>query len=732
MSGNNSSYLLKRILPVVVSISLLALLFLFHDIDTELISAFDMRLFLIFLVVAILISILGSLRLYFNLKPFYRGISFGVAHQVNVYSMVSGLFFAGIIGSTITKISLPFLNKVNKNLFIIISLVEKTATIGFISIIGIVSFLILKYGNTEIMLQFENSFNLSVVAILIVSGSFVFFRKYIVELFSLISAFFFNNSLYSLMIVILNLIPIFLILNNLLDISTAEKIIYTAALMFAGSLPISFQGMGVREAAAVYMLSQYNINTSILVGNILMVSLASILAICVMPLTIHFFQNHAVEYEEKKETVFHSALIYIEENLGLLSIPCIVFCMFETRITLFQTSIPIAFGDFFAAILFFILIGSVINKKIDKQLSQLIMILISILFYFVLSFLYGWYNNGFSSWALNNRIIGGLILLGYVQAGFLFLRNRDDFIRQTLVIICWILGLYLFVYLFFRILQYCSIEFIFKNFPRQFYTTVFSGPSVHPITFAFLLCMVSILFFMSFSTGVISKRLLNIFLFLASICIGLTQSINGMIAGLGISLVWFFKEKKHWVSAITVFTGIALSLPISMGIFSIPNNRQIEPDVIGRDKGLLKIQILNEQVAKFEMWQKSWKLSLGILKQHWLFGLGLGGTLDQFKKNEGGSILPYNSILLYSIDTGMIGILLIWALFFWIYSLEGMNKTKNKLFRGSFWSAILCMVVFSISDDISYQRFLWIWIGMFVSFATKPEKLYGNSGWSLK
>ncbi len=713
----------KKIIPLAISFALVVALFVFYDIDSKLLLAFDIRLFLIFILVAVLISILGSLRLYFNLKPFYYGVSFGTAHQVNIYSMLSGLYLAGIIGSTLTKVSLPIVNKVNKNLFIIISIFEKAITLGFISIVGIISFLVLRKVDFLTAIRFGSSFDFLILAVLLFGGVFFYFKNFTYQLFRIISALLFSTSFYSLMIVLLNLIPVFLILNNLLDVSLAEKLVYTTALMFVGSLPVSFQGIGLREVAAVYLLSQYNIDTSLLLGNILMVSFASIVVISIMPLTINLFPNNKKEIIEKKETLFYKSLSYLEKNIGLLSIPCIILGFFEIRILFFKTQIPITLGDLFAIVLFFILIASIINKNVDVLLKKATVIILMILSYFLISFLYGWLTNEASFWAFNNRVVGGLFLLGYVQAGFLFFKLDKVHIRNTLLIIFWIIAIYFLKLVILHVLVFL---------PEQTYwgkigalkELEFTGPGLNSVTAAFYLCFIMLLYFIGYYKKLISKQLFLSSAFVLSVCVGLSHSLCGILTVAVFGITWLgYNIKKQLVYVIVILLGLLFSFVLLVGFYSLQGKTQDRFQTAEFDCSIVKNNIIKREIYSSNSWRKSCDISLNLLKQNWFFGAGLGGTLIEFGKSI--EIFPkkYNSISLYLGDTGLVGFFLIGFFFFWLYSLDLQNQKDKFLLKVFFWSAIICIGIFSIVHDISYQRILWVWVGAFLSLTAKPDDL---------
>lgn len=687
---------------------------IFHDIDAKLFSAFDIYLFAVFILIAFIISIMGSLRLHYNLKPFYSGITLGTSHRVNVYSMLSGLWFAGIIGSTITKVSLPAASRVNKHLLVIVSLFEKAVILVILFGIALISFLFLKGVDIFSSITMGNTFDFIVVFSLLPILIWLLLSRFVSELLRVLSGLFLSTTFYSLLIVLLNALPMFLILNNLLDISVAEKILYTAALMFIGSLPISFQGIGVREAAAVYILSQYNLDTSLLLGNILMVSFASIVVISIMPLTIHFFGAQDQKLIEKKETVLHDALQYLEDHLQLIAIPCIIFCIFELRVMISTAQIPATPGDFIAIILLFGLVASFLNKTIAPRLKHASLILSGILIYFLCSFGYGWITGGISLWALNSRVIGGLFLLGYMQAGYCFFDLDKKQLQKVFLIFLCLMGIYISAFL-----SFITFPDLMGNLCDDIR---FSGPGIHPDTTAFYLSFLMIFFIMSYYKDIISLRFLKLAGLVIPFCIGLTHSLCGLVVVAAIGFIWLLYDRKKMAG---LFACILISILLSVFVvaFSIID---VEMKRAGGVQDSESSEIIGKIVCQeifpdLDNWKESLQSSFQLFNENWLIGAGLGQTLNKIAHDNRFPPLRYNSFTLYLADTGISGVLLIGYFFYWLYTQVRKSDKGSQFLRLCFWSAILIVAFFSLLHDISFQRFLWIWIGAFLFLVEKHQ-----------
>lgn len=712
-------------MPVFVSFGFIVFLFAFKEIDPALMTAFRPDFFAVFTGIAILLSILGSIRLFYNLQPFYNNISFGVVHKVNVYSMLSGLIFAGFIGSTITKISLPSVGKINKNLFIVISVFEKAVTLGFIVLIGCLPFLVLE---KSVLMDVHLSFNGFDISVILISGFiiyFLFFKTYFKEIIKVISVFFFKNCFFSLLIVLLNIIPAYLVINQMMDLNFSDKILYSAILMFAGSLPISFQGVGVRETTAFYLFSRYGIESSVLVGNVLMISFASILAISIMPLTTHFFSETGKEIKEQNETGISKALEYIGENWAVMSIPSVILCLFLTQIFIFNHHIPLTIGDFFALMLLFVLTASFVNKNLDVSLKKMYAVLSGILLFFSLSLSYRWVITGeVSAWALNNRIIGGVILFGYIQSGFLLFSLKKDDVKKTLMLLCGIIFFYSLIYTVSNLGSALTQQAFEISGLKPFYTAGFTISNLHPVTVSISLCFIMIIFLIARHKEIIDDASLNFAGFILSFGIGLTLVFSGILSALIICLMAFIKSRKNLLFAAAVLTGLFFSVLTAdfAADQDIRNkihleNHQVEPGPKDDNKS-------ETGVSQFSVWKKSVLISADLLKQNWLLGAGLGGTLHRFGQEDDAPRLYYNAVSLYLADTGVIGAGLIIGFILWFYSQVRRAQKENSDLKIIFWSGVSCILIFSTMHDVSYQRYVWIWAGIMMFLSGKSDNRY--------
>lgn len=719
---------LKRIFPLAISIALLAGLALTGKIGPDLLLSFNPRLFIIFVIVFLGVAMAGSLRLYANLTPFYSGVSFRVVHGITAYSMLSGLFFAGIVGATLTKISLPALSQVNKNLVILISIVEKIVTIGVVFLIGVFALIKLRQVEIGALVRIETPVDFYTPLVCMGVISLFFLRSYITAYSRLVMAFLPKTIFFSFIIVLLNLIPPYMVFTHILDVSVSERIILSAALVIIGSLPISFQGIGAREVAATLLLSQYDVSSTVIIGHMLMLSLSSILSVVLLPATTAFFAPVSHSLTERMSTRLVEALNHIDINQRLLAIPCVILCFFRTEIAVMNNTVSITPADFFSLFFVFVLIGNLLENRMEKTLKRFF-IFFSILFlYFAGSFGYGFFQFGFSKWAFYNRLVGSIVLLGFVYAGYLLGTLTSREVQRKSFFLCWMIGGYLVI--FFLVQGFLGFGYPTYgvlgegNLFEKFSYFRFSGPGANPETFAFSAgIMVSLLFFYGHK-GFLGEKLLFPVLFVFSLALGMTRSMVGLFCFLLILVPSFITISKPGArKKLAAVLLVALVLSQCFGLIfqgnkQAPAGIKIEAALQDHSPHAMEKKPFQEfdspdSVVAEEMRRLAWTL----FKENWVFGSGLGGLHSKAGEKFDRPVTLENSFLLYLTDTGIVGILLMSSMAYWLYTLAAPQARGRNGLRIYFLGVSGFVVAFSIFFDISFQRFLWIWVGFFVAMA---------------
>ncbi len=721
---------IKKITPIIISVFFLACVFFYYDVSVKSFSVFDPGMFLLFVLIALAGAFTGSVRLFANFRKFYKGFSLWTAHRINAFSSLAGLFFAGVIGSTLTKISLPVLSKTNKHLIVMISLVEKAAMVGLLSAIGLISVYQLKTLEFLRIMGYQTRIDWSLMLLIMGLVVFTFLTNYLKQYLKIVSLFLLPTILLSSVIVLINLISPFLIMDRILDVSFSEKILLSTALMFVGSLPISFQGLGAREAAATLLLTPYGIEPNVLVGNVLMLSVSSIVATILLPATTILYHSKEDFFEQEKQHNIEKALDYVGKNIHYLAISAFLFCLYEVRVMILNNQVSVTFGDFFSVFLLLSMAGMFLEKKIDSHMREFVRIFLIVYIYFFGSFLMGFFKFGFIEWAFYNRLIGGLVLLGYAYTGFLLAMFERSMIQRVMKFMLFILSIYL---VFYNILHIVRVVGNFQPFASIMYSPRFLGTVSNPNSFAFIMGIMAIIYYLLYRWGHLTNKIYLLSQGVFFSCVILTQSRAGIITYL-FFLFWsilFPKDKKYRKIYIIIImislTFSALMLSVireNIGGQLLQKNFKNDAIVLSAEDEKPKpseYNISSNDNVRFETTKQAWTL----FKENPIFGTGLGGSFEKSKTMLSEPKIIHSSVLLYLADTGAVGVLLISVLFFWLYSLSGKIDEHSKVFKLVFCCAMGYFGLFSIVHDVSYQRFFWIWIGMMIGLAARSDRNRG-------
>lgn len=208
------------------------------------------------------------------------------------------------------------------------------------------------------------------------------------------------------------------------DISAAPLFAAAAIISLAASMPITVNGWGVRELAAVYVLGKLGIPAADAVTVSVLIGLCSTLVIiAAAPFTL---RKLPMPESAKPIAVTIHPVSEIEKSAAwLLGMAVAVAVFFQVHLTLPGGVINLNLADPFA-ILALAAVG--LNALFSRQtptwrIRYFNLALGAISFLLLLGFIRGWLEIGVTQWALGGRLLGWLVLLGYLSAGYLIVAN---------------------------------------------------------------------------------------------------------------------------------------------------------------------------------------------------------------------------------------------------------------------------------------------------------------------
>jgi len=185
------------------------------------------------------------------------------------------------------------------------------------------------------------------------------------------------------------------------------------------------------------------------------------------------------------------------------------------------------------------------------------------------------------------------------------------------------------------------------------------------------------------------------------------------------------KSQYKKIIAVSLISGLVLSVGIvKSGVLHVSTSQSSQSQIF-QIEGVEEVGekelffIPKSDIGRTESNRVAWNL----FKKNWLTGAGLGSTLESSKKNMEYPSITNNSALLYLADTGLMGVGLILFLIYILYGFSSKRDEHDSSMKLVFWGTIAFATVFSMFHDISYQRFLWIWMGVYSGLLTSHSSI---------
>jgi len=503
-----------------------------------------------------------------------------------------------------------------------------------------------------------------------------------------------------------------------------------AVTSFAASLPISVNGWGVREIAAVFAFGAVGIPASAALSISILVGLSStavVLATFLYVLKNPVKKKHNPYQREESPSPFQSKMA-----AWGLSIAVAIFILFQLHVPLQGGVINLNLADPFAVLALAAVTTQYFFTRVPPRWSvprfNLILIVVSLLLLF--AFLNGIQVIGVTQWALAGRLMGWIVLLGYLSIGILTVsylgklgvwRFVETLIATSVVII-----------LFHAIMRYLAFSGWIESDAMALNFEGFSG-NRNAFAFQLLSCSLLLLTYtakqksqrpVEFAILRYEIRREGVYAILHGVILAglvFTGSRAGMLTGFLLVLftgITNFSDRRILLKSIfygcLVWMFFALFLPWLSQQFLVEetNARFAVQSILSQDSSNMERW---ETIRHgFEMWKAS----------PWI-GAGLGvfiETSSQWLKEP--NVIHSTPIWILA-EFGLCGAAILIAIFFWILVItiqNGLNKPANR-------AAVMLLgvfVIFGLVHEIFYQRIFWLVLGLCLAMPYRdrlPKKL---------
>lgn len=486
-----------------------------------------------------------------------------------------------------------------------------------------------------------------------------------------------------------------------------------AVVSFAAGLPISVNGWGVREVAAIHVFGLLGVPA----GQALAVSVAvgvcaTAVVLAAAPLALpRAAADGAVAARASTsdrgagagpdEAAFTRTIVW----LFMLAVSVLVF--FQVPIPLMGSVTTVNLADPFAlvALALFGLHWFAARRPPPWRGRALGPWMILAAAAMGVAFLIGVARFGITPWALGNRLTGLALLAGYLSVGALAVAvGGNRALRQLVQMLLLAAATVTVVHLCARI-GTAAGWFEIARLPPNF--EAYAG---NRNAYAFQMLVVATVAAAYAAVWARSQRSLPFVLPMAMVLLGvwLSQSRAGLITAAALGLVGFVTARVHRRSIAFATLGTAAAV---LMIYALRPWFDLMAGGMVRASPPAALQFASDA----ERWE-SLTRGLGLWLDHPLFGAGLGAFVHGHLVETGTLLVIHNTLLWLLAEFGAIGTLP-WLGLFLGAVLVALRHLDS---AGSRWAVALlgvlgCFALFSLVHDILYQRVLWLLLGALVA-----------------
>jgi hypothetical protein len=706
----NISVNTRRLTLLVVSIVLLAIAFI-EENPLNVISAMSSipaEYIVCVIGLFILNLIVVSWRLVLLLSHFGITLPVGIVIRASVAGHYAGLFVFSIVGQVVGRDYVLRHHGVTPVLSAALVFYEKMASLfvgGLLCLIGAV-YLADKLPLIEYLPNIPYA-QMVFIAVVGFALSCVLWRsKFESLLFSRLASMrtLFNFIVIVITTVIANLIVISSFVVGVLafypDANLLEIFAAAAIISFAASLPLTLNGWGLREMAALYILGMFGIAASKAVALSVLVGLCASVVILIATILV-FYGKQSVEAACITDN-------YTKNNVDVNKIAVWVVTTFAAILIFFQLHVVFPGGvinlnlaDPFAIIAFAVVAAHWVfdrnlpHWRFDKMNALILVFSLLLMF----GFFRGVLDIGVTQWALAGRVIGWLVVVGYMAAGYLVVSymGARGFRRMTEMMVSVAVVIVLF-----SIVQYFLVSLGMVS--RLGFEINFSGFAGNRIAFAFqmVVCSALMLVYSSlrnvpdFKTAEANKIIpfLLFTLMHGVILNGLffTASRAGLIAeSLLMASVYILRlaDRRFVISTIGVAGVFWFLIQLIPGL-------QAQGSFSGEES---IVQHWDSIMRGIEVWLTSP-----------IFGAGLGVFVERSVAWFGNPLVIHSVPVWFLAEFGILGagtVLLMFILLVKFLLKSGLTSLGIRLVA----LLLLVFVTFGLVHDVFYQRIFWLLLG---------------------
>lgn len=485
-----------------------------------------------------------------------------------------------------------------------------------------------------------------------------------------------------------------------------------ALISFAASMPITINGWGVREIASVFVLGKLGIPAADGITVSILIGVSSTLVIlAASPLT--FLKKPASRSVTNRDPVAASTVPGLEKAAAwLLGMAVALMVFFQIHSELNGGFLSLNLADPFAILaLTAVALYCVIQHRLPQwrlpAFNKILLVLSAML---TLGFVVGVFEVGVTQWALAGRLLGWLVLLGYLSAGYLLVAVTGNKglrrLMETLSVVAAAIVLWQATYRLLAALGFEIGELPAYNFEA------YSG-NRNALAFQLLFVMSLLLayspLFAKASAGALRmyKRIFETAI-LGILLVGLawTGSRAGWLAGVIVLLASMACGMLRWQALCRA--GL-LACILWWGFRYVPNL----PNLLG-SQGLPWPQVqslISGAESNTERW-KTWMEAIRLWLDSPIWGAGLGVFIAKSSEFLSRPQVVHSTPLWVLAEFGLIGIaVIVWVAWKFIGYFRATSLKPFSPHRLALIFSLLGFSVFGLFHEVFYQRIMWLILG---------------------
>ncbi len=507
----------------------------------------------------------------------------------------------------------------------------------------------------------------------------------------------------------------------------------SAMVSFAASLPISVNGWGVREIAAIYAFGFLGVDASSATALSIAVGLLNTLIVVIsapaFALSRHLFAARISKYRSvyAKHGAADFSEIHSSDQLDFqkissfslgMCLPILLYFQFPVNVS--GTTLTVNLGDIFALLGLGLLVSQislssgVVSFRVHREVL-LWLLLVSVAIY--LSLAIGFIRYGAIPWALGNRGIGWLVVLGYFGSGALF---SGQFGRQGVRRIAEVLLLTAATVVTVHLLHRVAYSFDWTSLPPP---PNFEGFSSNRNAFAFqLLITFGLAVCYLLPTKIIDWKRLGTAMAILVFATLATNSLTSYVTLICLAIVIATARKDLVLRSciVIMFGGLTyVSFPFILNMLRYA----LGANFTGFFQELPIERMIGNEDSSVTERLESLRGGFILWFSHPILGGGLGSFISTQVSKTGTPLVIHSTYVWIIAEMGIVGLFLTgWIPMMQIKRLSATWWKRPKLLIGGFGkndSAIFLLIttfcLFSLAHEVAYQRIFWFVLGVLLA-----------------